>query len=292
MNRLENNIEFLSDVELEKQIVELSVREKKATVELLRHLGELEIRKLYLELGYSSMYEYCTKKLKYSEGAACRRIYSARALRDNPQIAELVVTGELSLSNIATAYKSLKSQKTTLDEISGKSTREVEKTLALHSPVLKPKEVVKPLCVSVESLPLFSEAPSPKEERYQLSFSVTKEVYEKLTQAKERLSNQVTDLSLEGVLSKLLDNYLNKTYRQTTVKKPSRYIPKFLKEEIYKRDGGQCTFVSPDGTRCCERCFLQIDHIDPYALGGKSTKGNLRLLCSAHNQYEARKAFS
>jgi 5-methylcytosine-specific restriction endonuclease McrA len=39
------------------------------------------------------------------------------------------------------------------------------------------------------------------------------------------------------------------------------------------------------------RHLLQIDHIKPYALGGTHDPENLRVLCAAHNQHEARKTF-
>jgi 5-methylcytosine-specific restriction endonuclease McrA len=34
-----------------------------------------------------------------------------------------------------------------------------------------------------------------------------------------------------------------------------------------------------------------MDHVVPAARGGKATMENLRLRCSAHNQYEAERAF-
>jgi 5-methylcytosine-specific restriction endonuclease McrA len=67
----------------------------------------------------------------------------------------------------------------------------------------------------------------------------------------------------------------------------SRHIPDEVKDEVFVRDGGQCTFVAPDGTRCQCRKGLQIDHIRPYANGGTHEPSNLRLLCGAHNRREA-----
>jgi hypothetical protein len=45
--------------------------------------------------------------------------------------------------------------------------------------------------------------------------------------------------------------------------------------------------VSADGVRCTERGFLEIDHTTPVVRGGRSTAEGVRLLCKAHNQYEA-----
>ena len=36
---------------------------------------------------------------------------------------------------------------------------------------------------------------------------------------------------------------------------------------------------------------MQFDHVEPYARGGEATIGGIRLLCRAHNQYEAERTF-
>ena len=70
------------------------------------------------------------------------------------------------------------------------------------------------------------------------------------------------------------------------IKKLSRYIPSYLRKSIWERDEGQCTYVHHETKRrCASRHLLQIDHIQPFALGGRTKKENLRLLCAGHNQY-------
>jgi hypothetical protein len=71
----------------------------------------------------------------------------------------------------------------------------------------------------------------------------------------------------------------------------SRYIPAEIKRTVWQRDHGRCTFMSPDGARCNERGQLEFDHICPYGDGGETTAANIRLLCRAHNQYEAERLF-
>ena len=73
---------------------------------------------------------------------------------------------------------------------------------------------------------------------------------------------------------------------------PSRRIPRPLRDAVWTRDGGRCTFVGPDSQRCTATRYLEIDHVRPYALGGRSDDhANLRLTCRAHNQLLARRAF-
>jgi 5-methylcytosine-specific restriction endonuclease McrA len=71
---------------------------------------------------------------------------------------------------------------------------------------------------------------------------------------------------------------------------PSRHVPDEIRDRVFVRDGGQCTFVGADGTRCQSRKGLQIDHIVPFAASGTHDPSNLRLLCGAHNRLMAERA--
>jgi hypothetical protein len=71
----------------------------------------------------------------------------------------------------------------------------------------------------------------------------------------------------------------------------SRHIPNAVRRAVWYRDAGQCAFVARTGKRCTERTFLELHHIQPYALDGPATVGNISLRCRRHNQYEAELAF-
>jgi hypothetical protein len=71
----------------------------------------------------------------------------------------------------------------------------------------------------------------------------------------------------------------------------SRHIPREVKRAVWYRDRAQCAFVSATGRRCSEREFLELHHIQPYALGGPSTAENIALRCRRHNAYEAERDF-
>ena len=71
----------------------------------------------------------------------------------------------------------------------------------------------------------------------------------------------------------------------------SRHIPSEVKRAVWWRDRGQCAFVSDAGRRCAERSFLELHHIQPYAMDGPPTVGNISLRCRRHNQYEAEIVF-
>lgn len=71
----------------------------------------------------------------------------------------------------------------------------------------------------------------------------------------------------------------------------ARRIPAAVRRAVWERDGGRCTYVSPDGHRCEEREQLELDHVLPVARGGHATVENLRLLCRAHNRQAAEREF-
>ena len=73
--------------------------------------------------------------------------------------------------------------------------------------------------------------------------------------------------------------------------KRNRRYPAAVTRAVFLRDGKQCTYVSPDGRRCGARRCLELDHIEPWAVGGESTIENSRLRCRAHNQRHARQYF-
>lgn len=74
--------------------------------------------------------------------------------------------------------------------------------------------------------------------------------------------------------------------------KRSRRIPSALRRAVWRRDEGRCAFSGAAG-RCIETRGLEIDHVVPCALDGRSDESaNLRLLCRTHNQSEARRIFN
>src|SRR4051812_6432641 len=93
-----NDLKSLADKDLLRRTSDLAQREREITVELLQHLQEVERRKLYLDLGYPSLYDYVIKELKFSEGSAYRRIQAMRLSKDLPEAALKLADGRLSLT--------------------------------------------------------------------------------------------------------------------------------------------------------------------------------------------------
>jgi len=106
------------------------------TAEDLAHIAEIDARKLYLEEGFPSMYDYCLQHMHLSEDSACKRIRAARAARRFPAIFEALAAGRLHLSAVVLLAPRLTEE--TADELlaaaAHKSRAEVEQLLAERFP--------------------------------------------------------------------------------------------------------------------------------------------------------------
>jgi hypothetical protein len=132
---------------------------------------------------------------------------------------------------------------------------------------------------------------------YEVRLAITDEEHDVLSRAQALLGHAVPSGDFAEVYARAMKHYLAHLEKQRLGVKPAsaaaaptvrgRGIPKPLRRFVSERDGGRCAFVSADGHRCESTRQLEIDHIQPIALGGETKPENLRLLCRPHNQFEA-----
>jgi 5-methylcytosine-specific restriction endonuclease McrA len=130
----------------------LVAHERKITLHLLEHLCEIERQRYYLELGYGSMFQYCTAHLRYSEPAALRRMRAARCLAIAPQLHPLLESGDINTTTLAMVakYLSAKNAGDVIAAIRGKSKRAVERYVAgLEPATALPPDRVRAIVVPV-----------------------------------------------------------------------------------------------------------------------------------------------
>ena len=79
----------------------------------------------------------------------------------------------------------------------------------------------------------------------------------------------------------------------------SRYIPRDLRDRIWRRDNGMCQanwiidskLDKNSQERCGSQKKLEFDHIIPYSKNGPTSYANLQLLCKYHNGKKLAKEF-
>ena len=92
------SIQKLSNDDLQEKLVEFVQLERKQVSLFIAHLSVVSKRKLHLEFGYKSLFDYCTKHLNLSEGSAYRRIQVAKVCNEFPLILEALSQNQISLT--------------------------------------------------------------------------------------------------------------------------------------------------------------------------------------------------
>ena len=303
----------LSDEELVAQLASLCARDSQTKAEIVTYLIEVEERRLHLRMACSSMFDFCTRKVKMSKNTAFLRIAAARLARRHPCLLAAITRGGLHLSTLMLLRNHLteSNAEDLLAVVSGKSFREVEVLLAARAP--KP-DIVAALVRLPEQATFPSaagaSAPAPRKpaariaplspSRFALHVTVSEEIHDKLEHAKELMRHRNPNGDIEVILDCALNALLRilKKERLGNVERPRRgrgakpgAISDGTRREVFERDGEQCTFVASNGDRCPARGFLELDHVRARALGGNGDPSNVRVLCRPHNRFHAEEVF-
>jgi 5-methylcytosine-specific restriction endonuclease McrA len=121
---------------------------------------------------------------------------------------------------------------------------------------------------------------------------------EKCRKAKDLLSHSRPGAGLADVLEAALDALIERhekrrglVERPLATPRPSAdpgRVPAHVRREVWKRDGGRCQWVLASGEICGSTHRVEVDHVEPRALGGPATVERCRLLCRPHNLLAAR----
>lgn len=305
----------LSDEALLTRLDGLVRQERENLADVVEHLMELERRETALDSGYCSLFEYCVKKLGYSEAAAFLRIRAARAGAQFPEIIERLRAGRIHLDAIARLYPHLTcdNSRKLLEQVAGASKQDVMSLVAaLQTEPAPAKDVITPVPSpgnqsqepsSGLSANAVAEIIPPPLHRFH--FTGDNELLTMVARLRGLLRHRHPDGRLEDIFKEAARALLEAMERklrpkdegQTETKAQarrngSRFVPRRVKRVVWARDCGRCAYVASDGRRCESREALEYDHILPWADGGRSDAAdNIRLLCRAHNQRLGRKRF-
>ncbi len=331
------DLKLADDKTLLANLLRLAKAEAVSQGEILRHLAEVDERKIVVEQGYSGIWDFCRRGLGFSESTSTRRIAVARAARRYPDLLMMLGDGRLTLCTAADLVPLLDQENHVrlLAAAAGKSRREIQglgvaanakpierdviRRVAGPGQAKTPAVLAAPLGFEENSaLPGPTPVHSPgraisEKVLHRVAFTADEEVVAKL----ERLQEILGDATLAEVCGRAADLLLDKVdparrhARREAKKKAApqkvksvqpktakpkaaepRRAPRALADEVVASAGSRCEYVSPAGLRCEETRYLTIDHVRPFALGGRSRNlENLRCYCSAHNLLAGRQSF-
>jgi len=138
------------------------------------------------------------------------------------------------------------------------------------------------------------------EKMFEIRFAADEELMELIKWLKSHLSHKYPKGASFAEVFKYAIKYLKdredlalqQKPRKSSAKTDTRYIPKSVKQQVWKKYNGKCAYIGSNNKRCNSGFHLQYDHYPiPYARGGPSTTKNLRLLCAKHNRFTAEKLY-
>lgn len=258
------DIKLMTDNQLIQRTEYLVSRERKIVECIIWHLQEIQERKLFIQMEYSSMFECLVKHFKYSEAVAYARMSALRIISEVPAVAEALGTGEINLTNLTLSPTA----DLPFDRVNYLDKDHVQIQITANKRILEKIEYLKSL-ISHENL-------SPSYEDL-LSLSVDAAI-EKV----EKKKGICAPALKKATPTKTNSNNTSDSTHSFAVKN-SRYVPRNVKRFVLGRSQNQCEHVHSNGERCASKFQTQFDHIQAYSKGGKATLHNMQMLCRVHN---------
>ena len=282
----------LSDGELVSRAIAACCDERRLVAEVVSYLIEVEERRLDLRSACTSLFDFCQRRLKMSKGAAFRHINAARLVRRFPCLLPRIATGELHLCGLVILRDHF--TEANVEELATKAAGLSEMQLRELIAARAPRSAVPDLIRERPRIEPLSQT------EYLAQFTMSAEIYAKLQRARELLRHSHPDGDIASIVDRALDLLIWKLERERRAKakrprpgteQPTTEVTRAARREVFVRDDEQCTYRSEAGERCPARAFLEIDHAEARALGGRNEVANLRVFCRPHNRLHAEDDF-
>lgn len=273
---------------LHSQTLEAAKEYKSCEARLLRLLQEVDESKLFLKMGFGSLFVYITEGLALSEAVAFNLSTVARKSREIPAL-QVAVEAGLPISKARKIvpvltrenYPEWIKKASTLPKI------ELEREVARVSPYVKTHESIR----------------ATGDNRCSMKLEISWQVRNELKRVQNLESNRNRkNISLEETLKELIQFYLERrdplrratraNARSTralhagTTRVIPRRLPSRIQHIVNLRDKNCCSYRSADGRICGSQVGVQTHHIQPWAMGGGHQTENLQSLCSAHHKFK------
>jgi hypothetical protein len=246
---------------------------------------EMRRGRVFAELNYSGIFDYCERALKLSRAQAFYFKTVAEKSEEVPEIKAAVVQGELTLSQARriAPVVTKENHKQWIEKAKSLPQKELEREVTAVNPKAHVQEKIRPVAKDVS----------------ELKVPVDLKTEENLTALKEILSQKLgKPATLAEVIAWAADvtrtkfDPVKRAERARLISSGNEAFPKpgrqrvtaAVKHPVVRRDGMQCTYVSMDRRRCEQKRWLHFHHKVEVKHGGLNTVDNLHTLCRAHHK--------
>jgi len=251
-----------------KELDSIFANMRKAKSKLHHQLYIFEKDRLYLNQGFSSLYDFLIHHARCSEGEAYELNTIVKMMSIDPKVAASLETGSLSFATLK-AIRSITDQALTHED---------KKRMLETAVNCQPQQAIEKIQ---------SAFPMVKVDNFskRMTLFFDQEMDELFSRIKNQLSHRYPrGVKLNNAITDSWKFYLSQ--KKSDVKEREGSLAS-LKRMVWARAKAQCEFESKDGRRCLSKYLLQIDHVIPKSKGGLDEASNLRLLCANHNKHEA-----
>jgi hypothetical protein len=294
----------LSNDEVVTSLEEQFSIERNTSHNILLHLKEIKSRRIYAEMGYSSLFWMLIKYFRQSEASARDRLKALELMMEVPLVEERLISGDLSMSTVSMAQRQIKrEEKLTGNQVSKEKKIEIMQSITGKTMAQTEIELFK-------HLPETASNPQSHERRVsenatRMNLTVPDDVRDMMVRLKEIWAHvdpamdnvEVMRRAFKLALEKVDPSKRKKTQSATEpVQRRSNkrltYYGREFDRALWEKSGSRCDYVDPrTGRRCDCKFGLQREHIIPLAMGGTNELSNMQLLCRTHNDLRARQAF-
>jgi hypothetical protein len=248
--------------------------------ELLSVLIEMREKKVFPELNFLGIFDYCERALNLSRAQAYYFKSVAEKAEEVPEMKEAIIQGELTLSQARRIVPAINqsNHEEWIEKAKTLTQTELERAVTAVNPKSHVREKIKPVAMELS----------------ELKVGVGKETEEDIEALRHILSRKLRKpASLSDVIAWMAKE-CRKKFDLTQSKiissgnrplKPGRQPVRIsTKKTVYQREQSQCTHRSSDSRRCIQKRWVQMHHKIEVANGGLNTPPNLTLLCHAHHK--------
>jgi hypothetical protein len=268
----------LTDWELYKKCQEIGNLCLKYRKQFLGLLPEVERRKLYLQHGMHSIYEFAAKLAGVSREVVNEVLRIHRLLNNAPILQEKLVSGEIPYTKLRPIAKIViqETEKVWLEKVETMS----RPTLEVYVKEMKEQEKEHP----TGSIPVgCGSLPWKAEKDYEiLSMKVNRRTAAKMRVLKQRFEKKLRkplnwDETLQEIL-KLAEGKMQRKTLQRNTDATKRYIPATIRNQVLEKNQGICD--APN----CNKPGIIFHHVERLALKPEHKPEKIKYLCKAHER--------
>lgn len=198
----------LTDRELLSRTKEIVKQEREILIDVIRHLREIDNRRLFSGLKYKSLFEYTVRELGYSEDQAWRRINAMRVTKQVPEVEKKIETGALTLGNLGTASQLFRAEIKAQGSLS--KNRQLQVLAAIENKSRREAEQIVQQIALVPTQNLRPERTRQIDDHLEVRINVSPALKQKLQRAKGLLAHKHPYLNTAELLEVLCDQFLTR----------------------------------------------------------------------------------